>query len=99
MKIYPILNINNTNIKRHSVVAFGEDDGDFYSSSYKPPMSKADYSIKSSLINDKYDKMRSSLLNDADDLEFNSRVVWEQLDRIEKLRTKELSNLEMEYKR
>lgn len=88
--------INSLNkFKNHSKVSFGEIDGDFYSSSSR--MSKTDYENKKNLINEKYDRKRSSWLQDADDLDIPSTEVWKQLNDIEEMRRLELKELETEY--
>ena len=93
-----LLSINKyqgTNTKPVKKVSFGESED--YSDYYAPRITKSQYEAKKSIINEKYNNMRSSYLNDADDLEFDNSVVWQQLKRIEDMRDSELANLESEW--
>ena len=76
-------------------VSFGELDGDFYE--YRPRMTRAQYEARKSSINEKYDNQRSEYLGNADDLGFGDSVVRQNLQRIEQMRSRELSNLEYDY--
>ncbi|MBO6272847.1 hypothetical protein J6O48_08735 [bacterium] len=94
-----LLSINKyqlTNTKPVKKVSFGESED--YNDSYSAPrITKSQYEARKSIINEKYNNMRSSYLNDADDLEFDNSVVWQQLKRIEEMRDSELSSLESEW--
>ena len=57
--------LNQRNLSAKKSVSFGEFDGDCDCTNR---MSKNEYNAAKMQINDKYDKKRSSLLNDADDL-------------------------------
>ena len=95
--LYSKANYVQNSIKNISKnVSFGELDGDYFD--YVPRMSKSQYEAKKDAINEKYDSKRGSYLSDADDLEFDNSVVWQQLERIEQMRECELRDLESEYR-
>lgn len=97
MKISPITNyVQNQTKSSIPKVSFGEIDGDFYD--YSPRrISKEEYAVKKDIINEKYDRMRSSWLNDCDDLEINNSEVWNKLNKIEKRREMDLVELSRDY--
>ena len=72
-------------------ISFGELDGDFYDS---PRMTRYERKAREDRINEKYDRMRSSYLCDADDMDFSNSVVWQQLKNIEEMRRHELSQID-----
>lgn len=98
MKIHPVANNYYQNSAKFLTqkVSFGEIDGDFYD--YSPRrISKEEYAVKKDIINKKYDNMRSSWLNDCEDLEINNSEVWNELNKIEKRREMDLVELSRDY--
>ncbi len=97
MKIYPIININTrTNVIKNFRPSFGEYDGDDYSYSYnKNHASESEIAVKKDLINEKYNRMRSSWIRDCEDLEFDNNVMWKRLREIEELRDRELAQINL----
>ena len=98
MKIMPVTSnyIQRTQWFSMPKIAFGEIDGDFYN--YSPcRISKEQYEAKKDIINEKYDKMRSSWLKDCDDLEINASATWDRLNQIEQCREMDLAELSREY--
>jgi hypothetical protein len=99
MKIVPLLNNYIQNFNNHSLlkISFGELDGDYYD--YSPcKITREQYEAKKDTVNEKYDKMRAHWLNLCDDIEINNRIAWNEIHRIEELRTRELNSLEQEYR-
>lgn len=100
MKINSIINHNyGLNTAKYYKVSFGEYDGDDYSYTPRHRMTNAQYETRKDIINDKYDSMRSSWLNNCDDLELSNTAVWRRLNEIEKMRNNALFELESEYRR
>lgn len=98
MKIGYVLGnyIYNTQKLAVPKISFGEYDGDFYDSSSRKNL-KEQYELKREMINEKYDRIRSSLLRDCDYLEISNPAIYNRLNQIEKQREIDLAELNNVY--